>query len=50
MGPAAGPLAEAEPAAREAAIAAMRDELARHQRGGAVVLPGATWLVRAQVG
>jgi hypothetical protein len=27
----------------------MRTELARHQRDGAVTLPGATWLVRARV-
>ncbi|MGE0483949.1 MAG: class I SAM-dependent methyltransferase [Gammaproteobacteria bacterium] len=50
MGPAAAPLAEAPAAVRDDAIAAMRAELARHQRNGAVTLPGATWLVRARVG
>ena len=49
MGPAATPLAEAEPAAREAARAAMREVLAAHDTPRGVTLPGAAWLVRADV-
>jgi len=50
MGPAATALAEAEPAAREQAIEAMRTALSRHLAGEVVTLSGATWLVHGRVG
>ncbi|MEX2482113.1 MAG: class I SAM-dependent methyltransferase [Gammaproteobacteria bacterium] len=49
MGPAAAPLADAAPEAREAARAAMRDVLAAHETSAGVTLAGAAWLVRATV-
>ncbi|MEQ8661205.1 MAG: class I SAM-dependent methyltransferase [Gammaproteobacteria bacterium] len=49
MGPAATPLAEAGPAARAAARAAMREVLVAHDSSEGVTLAGATWLVSARV-
>ncbi len=48
MGPAARPLAEAEPAARERALAAMREVLEAHQTAVGVSFAGSAWLVRAR--
>jgi SAM-dependent methyltransferase len=48
MGPAAQPLAEATPAARAAALAAMRAVLAAHDSPEGVQMPCATWLVCAR--
>jgi SAM-dependent methyltransferase len=47
-GPASRLLADASPSDRERAPAAVREALAPHFRAGAVRLPGAIWLVRAQ--
>ena len=48
MGPAATPLAEADPGSREAARAAMREVLAAHDTPAGVTLAGATWIVRGR--
>ncbi len=48
MGPCSAPLAQAEPAAREAALAALRAALAPHVAGDRVALRSATWLVGAR--
>ena len=47
MGPAAQPLAEAEPEPRRKALAAMRRILAAHDTPTGVQMPYATWLVSA---
>ena len=47
MGAAAAPLAEASPADREAARAAMRNVLEAHDAAGGVTMPSAAWLVSA---
>ena len=47
MGPAAQPLAEAEPEPRRKALAAMRQVLATHDTPNGVQMPYATWIVTA---
>jgi SAM-dependent methyltransferase len=48
VGPLASPLAQAAPAARLRALAAIREALVEHAGSGPVRLGGATWLVRAR--
>ncbi len=48
VGPAARALADAEPAARAAAIEAIRDELARREGPEGISFAGAVWLVSAR--
>lgn len=48
MGPAAKPLQEAPPAAREKAISAMRRVFEARLSDSGVVFPGAAWIVRAR--
>jgi SAM-dependent methyltransferase len=50
VGPLASPLAQAEPAARLRALAAIREALAEQAGDGPVRLGGATWLVHARPG
>jgi hypothetical protein len=49
MGPCSAPLAQAEPAARESALAALRRALEPHVVANRVSLRSATWLVTARV-
>jgi SAM-dependent methyltransferase len=49
MGPCSAPLAQAEPAARLAALAALRRALEPHVAGERVTLRSATWLVTARI-
>ncbi len=48
MGPCSAPLAQAEPAARAAALESLRKALAPHVAGDRVSLRSATWLVTAR--
>ena len=48
MGPAAKPIEEAEPAAQEKAVVAMRAAFEARLTDSGVVFPGAVWIVRAQ--
>lgn len=49
MGPTAEPLKAADPASRDAAIAAMRAALEPHVTATGLIMPAASWLVTAQV-
>lgn len=50
IGPAARAIADADPAARSALVAKVRDTLASHQDGDRIAIPAAAWIWTARAG